>query len=393
MATQAPERPAVAPVRRSLRAHLRFDREEIPRLLGIIGAVVALHVIGFGLFLYYNSQPQYHQLTDGTGALVYAGAAALAYGLGLRHAFDADHIAAIDDSTRLMLQKGRKPLGVGLAFSLGHSTIVLVMSAAVALAATAATRFADGYADIGGTIGATVSGLFLYLVGFLNLVILVGIMRLWRAMRRGDYEPEHLDQLLMERGLMRRVFRGRFEKGFDSAWQLYPVGVLFGLGFDTASEVALLGLSATAAAGTVGGTLPPLAIIALPIIFAAGMSLMDTLDGIFMAKAYDWAFTSPLRKIYYNMTTTWLSVFVALVIGTVQLVSVLADNVGLTDQQPFAFISGIDLGRIGYFIVGAFVLAWALSVLIWKVRRIEERYDGNGGPAQPSHSAIGPRQA
>jgi len=158
MATQAPERPLVAPVRASLRAHLRFEREEIPRLVGILGVVAALHVIGFGLFLYYNSQPQYHGLTDGKGALVYAGAAALAYGLGLRHAFDADHIAAIDDSTRLMLQKGRTPLGVGLAFSLGHSTIVLAMSAAVAVAATAATRFADGYADIGGTIGSTPSG-------------------------------------------------------------------------------------------------------------------------------------------------------------------------------------------------------------------------------------------
>ena len=380
MSTQAPERPVLTPTRGSLRQHLRFDRDEIPRLLGIFGVVAALHIVGFGLFLYYNSQPQFHNLTDGSGALVYAGAAALAYGLGLRHAFDADHIAAIDDSTRLMLQNGRKPLGVGLAFSLGHSTIVLVMSVAVAVAATAATRFADGYADIGGTIGATVSGLFLYLVGILNLVILVGIVRLWRAMRRGDYEPEHLDRLLMERGLMHRIFRGRFEKGFDSAWQLYPVGVLFGLGFDTASEVALLGLSATAAVGTVGGTLPPLAIVALPIIFAAGMSLMDSLDGVFMAKAYDWAFTSPVRKIYYNLTTTWLSVFVALVIGTVQLVGVVADNFGLTDRQPFAFISALDLGRLGYFIVGAFVLAWVLSVVVWKVRRFEERYDDYTGP-------------
>jgi nickel/cobalt transporter (NiCoT) family protein len=198
-------------------------------------------------------------------------------------------------------------------------------------------------------------------------------------MRRGEYAPEHLDRLLLERGLMRRIFRGRFEKGFDSAWQLYPVGVLFGLGFDTASEVALLGLSATAAVGTVGGTLPPLAIVALPIIFAAGMSLMDSLDGIFMAKAYDWAFTSPVRKIYYNLTTTWLSVFIALVIGTVQLLSVLGDNLGLQDRQPFRLVSELDLGRLGYFVVAAFVVAWAVSVLIWKVRRIEDRYEGYAG--------------
>ena len=381
MATDAPVRAErdSRPERGSLRQHLRFDGDELPRLFGILGVVVGLHVVGFGLFAYYNSQPEYHNLVDGNGALVYAGAAALAYGLGLRHAFDADHIAAIDDSTRLMLQKGRKPLGVGLAFSLGHSTIVLLMSIGVAVAATAATRFADGYADIGGTIGATVSGLFLYLVGILNLVILVGIIRLWRAMRRGEYAPEHLDRLLLERGLMRRIFRGRFEKGFDSAWQLYPVGVLFGLGFDTASEVALLGLSATAAVGTVGGTLPPLAIVALPIIFAAGMSLMDSLDGIFMAKAYDWAFTSPVRKIYYNLTTTWLSVFIALVIGTVQLLSVLGDNLGLEDRQPFRLVSELDLGQLGYFVVAAFVVAWAVSVLIWKVRRIEDRYDGYAG--------------
>lgn len=385
MAVSAPTAPA--PRRTSMRAHLRFERHELPRLAGILGFVALLHVVGFGLFAYYNAQPQYHRLTDGSGTLVYAGAAALAYGFGLRHAFDADHIAAIDDTTRLMLQKGRKPLGVGLAFSLGHSTIVLLMSVGIAFAAKAASRFQDDFATVGGTIGATVSGLFLYLVGIINLVILVGIVRLWRATRRGEYEPEHLDRLLAERSLMRRIFRGRFAKGFDHSWQLYPVGVLFGLGFDTASEVALLGLSATAAVGTVGGSLPPLAIIALPLIFAAGMSLMDSLDGIFMAKAYTWAFTSPLRKIYYNMTTTWLSVFVALVIGTIELVGVLADNLGLTDIAPFGFIASIDLGSLGYFIVGSFLLAWLVSVLVWKVRRIEERHAPYAGTATES---VGP---
>lgn len=385
MAVSAPT--ASAPRRTSMRAHLRFERHELPRLAGILGFVALLHVVGFGLFAYYNAQPQYHRLTDGSGTLVYAGAAALAYGFGLRHAFDADHIAAIDDTTRLMLQKGRKPLGVGLAFSLGHSTIVLLLSVGIAFAAKAASRFQDDFATVGGTIGATVSGLFLYLVGIINLVILVGIVRLWRATRRGEYEPEHLDRLLAERSLMRRIFRGRFAKGFDHSWQLYPVGVLFGLGFDTASEVALLGLSATAAVGTVGGSLPPLAIIALPLIFAAGMSLMDSLDGIFMAKAYTWAFTSPLRKIYYNMTTTWLSVFVALVIGTIELVGVLADNLGLTDIAPFGFIASIDLGSLGYFIVASFLLAWLVSVLVWKVRRIEERHDPYAGTATES---VGP---
>jgi high-affinity nickel-transport protein len=173
---------------------------------------------------------------------------------------------------------------------------------------------------------------------------------------------------------MKRIFRGFFKKGFDHSWQLYPVGVLFGLGFDTATEVALLALSATTAVGAVGGTLPPLAIIALPIIFAAGMSMMDALDGIFMTKAYSWAFTSPLRKIYYNITTTGLSIFVALVIGTIQLVGVLSDKTNIDNYQPFKLISSIKLSGIGYWIVGSFVLAWVVSVAVWKFGRYEERY-------------------
>ena len=198
------------------------------------------------------------------------------------------------------------------------------------------------FAETGGIIGASVSGFFLYLVGILNLVILVGIVKVWRAAKSGKFSHEHLEELLNERGLMRRIFRGRFKKGFDKSWQLYPVGVLFGLGFDTATEVALLALSATAAVGVVGGSLPPLAIIALPIIFAAGMSLMDSLDGIFMTKAYSWAFTSPLRKIYYNLTTTGISIFVALVIGTSQIIHVASELTNLGSYQPFAYIDGLD---------------------------------------------------
>ncbi len=293
----------------ALRQHLRFTREEIPTLVGVAATVVFLHVVGWGLFLYYNSKPEYHSLVDGKGGLVYAGAGALAYSFGLRHAFDADHISAIDDTTRLMLAKRRKPLAVGLFFSLGHSTIVLSLSVFIAFAAKQAVKFQASFAETGGVIGASVSAFFLYLVGFLNLFILVGIWGVWKKAKTGQFSHEHLTELLNERGLMRRIFRGWFKNGFDHAWQLYPVGVLFGLGFDTATEVALLGLSATAAVGTVGGSLPPLAIIALPFIFAAGMSLMDSLDGIFMTKAYAWAFTSPLRKIYYNLTTTGLSIF------------------------------------------------------------------------------------
>jgi high-affinity nickel-transport protein len=371
-----------------LRQVLKFEREELPRLFGVLGTVVFLHILGWGLFAHFNSDPQYNQITDGSGALIYAGAGALAYGFGLRHAFDADHIVAIDDTTRIMLAKGKKPLGVGLFFSLGHSTVVLALSVGIAFAATKASIFKDAFSSTGGTIGTSVSGFFLYLVGILNLVIMVGVLKAWKQAKSGKYSHEHLEQLLNDRSIMRRIFKGRFKKGFDHSYQLYPIGVLFGLGFDTATEVGLLALSATAAAGTVGGVLPPLAIIALPIIFAAGMSMMDALDGIFMTKAYSWAFTSPLRKIYYNLTTTGLSVFVALGIGTLQWISVASDNFGLAETEPFKTITAIDLSSIGYFIVISFILAFAVSILIWKIGKYEERFGSKIKESRHTHSGL-----
>lgn len=379
---------AITQSRPSLRSHLKFDRGERRSLVGILGTVALLHIIGWGLFIYYNSNPNYHALTDSKGALVYAGAGALAYSFGLRHAFDADHIAAIDDTTRLMLAKGRKPLGVGLFFSLGHSTVVLALSVFVAFAAQKAVRFQEGFAETGGIIGTSVSGFFLYLIGILNLIILVGIIGVWRKAKSGEFSHQHLEELLNDRGLMRRIFRGKFKKGFDHSWQIYPVGVLFGLGFDTATEVAILGLSATAAIGTMGGVLPPLAIIALPFIFAAGMSLMDALDGIFMTKAYGWAFTSPLRKIYYNLTTTSISIFVALVIGTIQIVNVLAEKTSIENYQPFTYLASIDIGGIGYFIVLSFVAAWLLSVAIWRLGRFEARYSSGERETDHTHTEL-----
>ena len=371
-----------------LREHLRFERDELPSLFGVIGTVLALHVIGWGLFIHYNSMPQFHALADANHTLIYAGAGALAYSFGLRHAFDADHISAIDDTTRLMLAKGKKPMGVGLFFSLGHSTIVLALSIGIAFAAKQAVKFQHNFAQTGGIIGASVSAFFLYLVGILNLIILVGIIKVWRQAKSGKFSHEHLNQLLNERGLFNRIFRGFFKKGFDHSWQLYPIGVLFGLGFDTATEVGLLGLSATAAIGTVGGTLPPLAIIALPFIFAAGMSMMDSLDGIFMTKAYAWAFTSPLRKIYYNLTTTGISIFVALVIGTVELVGVLADKTSIAKYQPFTWIASIKLDQVGYWIVASFIATWIGSVLIWKFGRYEERFSSGITETEHSHTEL-----
>jgi high-affinity nickel-transport protein len=371
-----------------LRQVLKFEREELPRLFGVLGTVVFLHILVWGLFAHFNSDPQYNQITDGSGALIYAGAGALAYGFGLRHAFDADHIVAIDDTTRIMLAKGKKPLGVGLFFSLGHSTVVLALSVGIAFAATKTSIFKDAFSSTGGTIGTSVSGFFLYLVGILNLVIMVGVVKAWKQAKSGKYSHEHLEQLLNDRSIMRRIFKGKFKKGFDHSYQLYPIGVLFGLGFDTATEVGLLALSATAAAGTVGGVLPPLAIIALPIIFAAGMSMMDALDGIFMTKAYSWAFTSPLRKIYYNLTTTGLSVFVALGIGTLQWISVASDNFGLAETEPFKTITSVDLSSIGYFIVLSFILAFAVSILIWKIGKYEERFGSKIKESSHTHTGL-----
>jgi high-affinity nickel-transport protein len=321
--------------------------------------------------------PRHFQL-GGDHPVFTVGVGVLAYTFGLRHAFDADHIAAIDDTTRLLLQKGRKPLGVGFFFSLGHSSVVFGLSFGIAIAAKAAAGFQHSFEGIGGVIGASVSGVFLYVVAGFNFVILMGIIRTWQEMKQGQYTPDQLDDLLAQRGMMNRIFKGRYNKFINHSWQMYPVGILFGLGFDTATEVGFLAISATAATAAVGSgvSLPPLAIIALPIIFAAGMSLMDTFDGVFMCKAYDWAFTNPLRKIFYNISTTGLSIFVAFVIGTIELVSVISTKAGLADIQPFTYIGSIDLNRIGYFIVGVFLVTWLGSVAIWKYGRIEQRYSG-----------------
>jgi high-affinity nickel-transport protein len=370
--------PIAAPAEQPKRM-IHFDREEKTRVALLVGAVAALHIVGFGLFYHYNSISKYHQIADHKGTLLYAGAGSLAYVFGLRHAFDADHIAAIDDTTRLLLQKGKKPLAVGFFFSLGHSSVVFGLSFGIAIAAKAAVSFQKSFEGVGGVIGASVSGLFLYIVAGFNFVILMGIIRTFQEMKRGQYTAEQLDDLLAQRGMMNRLFKGRYNKFINHSWQMYPVGLLFGLGFDTATEVGFLAVSATAATAAVGSgvTLPPLAIIALPIIFAAGMSMMDTVDGIFMSKAYSWAFTNPLRKVFYNISTTGLSIFVAFVVGTIELVGVISEKAGFSDVQPFAYISGIDLNKIGYFIVGVFLVTWLGSVAIWKYGRLEQKYSAH----------------
>jgi high-affinity nickel-transport protein len=266
------------------------------------------------------------------------------------------------------MSEGRRPLGVGFFFSLGHSTVVFVLSFGLAVAAGAVHTALPALQVYGGTIGAVVSGLFLWTIGALNLVVLTGIVAVGRELRRGHFDERLLEARLQERGLMSRFF-GRPLRLVRSSRQMYPVGVLFGLGFDTATEVGLLAITAGAATGRI----PPLAIIALPTLFAAGMSMMDTADGVFMSKAYAWAFSSPVRKLYYNITVTTLSVCVALLIGTVELAQVLSSNLGWSGGF-WSWLQHLDFGTLGYAIVALFAVAWIVALAIWKWRGIEQRW-------------------
>jgi high-affinity nickel-transport protein len=335
-----------------------MSRDELLRLAGFGAAIAVLHVVGWGLFLYYSGQ--YRPLV---------GLGLTAYLFGLRHAFDADHIAAIDNTTRKLLQQGKRPMGVGFFFSLGHSTIVFALVAGLALATRTVHSHVMVLHDYGGSVGAGVSGVFLWLIGILNLIVLIDILRIFGEMRGGHYDDERLENRLLERGMMSRWF-GRFFRLINKSWQMYPLGVLFGLGFDTATEVGLLAV----AAGVATHSVPFLAILSLPILFAAGMSLMDTLDGAFMTHAYGWAFSNPIRKVYYNITVTSLSIVVALAIGTVELLQVMSTNLGLRGRG-WDSVNNLDFGTLGYAMVVLFIIVWAVSVSVWKVRRIEDRWN------------------
>src|SRR5690625_2550634 len=335
-----------------------FSRTDWIQIGGLYGVVILLHFIGWGLYLYYSiSYP----------ALV--GLGLVAYLFGLRHAFDADHISAIDDTVRYMLQKGKKPLGIGFYFSLGHSTIVVVLAVVITFAATAVKQHLPAMENMGGIIGAIVSGIFLWIIGIINLFVLLNIVKVWGKAKSGSHDHKHLEELLVKRGFLNRIFGGRLRKIINHSWQMYPVGFLFGLGFDTASEVGLLAMTAGASAGN----LPWAAVLSLPILFTAGMTLMDTTDGVLMTKAYDWAFVNPLRKIFYNITTTSLSVAVALVIGTVELIQVLTGMLHL-EGPFFSFFAGLGFDYLGYIIVGLFILAWGVSIAVWKFGHLEKKY-------------------
>ncbi|HVW46416.1 MAG TPA: HoxN/HupN/NixA family nickel/cobalt transporter [Solirubrobacterales bacterium] len=334
--------------------------------------IVGLHLLGFAL-LFLVVAP--HGYSLGASGAFTVGVGVTAYTLGMRHAFDADHVAAIDNATRKLMGEGRRPLSVGFFFSLGHSTIVFALAFVFAVGIKALSgQVADEGStlhDVSGWIGTGASGTFLCVIAALNVVILIGILRILGAMRRGEYDEAALEAELDRRGPMSRFYR-RFTRTVTAPWQMYPIGMLFGLGFDTATEVALLFL----AAGAAGAGLPFYAILCLPILFAAGMSLLDTLDGSFMSFAYGWAFANPTRKVFYNLTITALSVLVAAVIGSIELLSLLSEKLGL-EGGLWTWLDTIDLDTIGFLIVGVFVVTWAVALAIWRLGHLEERWSAD----------------
>ena len=338
-----------------------FSSAERARLWGLYGIVAAIHLLGWGLLL---SQSRRYPTLLSLGTL--------AYSFGLRHAFDADHISAIDNTTRKLIQGGKKPVGTGFFFSLGHSSVVFLITLVIGLAAKRLVGLMMGehgeLRSFGGLIGTSVSGLFLVGIGVLNLLIFLDIVAVFKGMQRGQYSRASLAENLVSGGALTRLF-GRLFKFISSSWHMYPVGFLFGLGFDTASEVALLAISAGAASQGLSFA----AVMALPLIFAAGMSLMDTTDGAFMTRAYSWAFSSPIRKLFYNLTVTGLSVFVALVIGLIEVLQIISQITGST-AGFWRVVNHLDIGSLGYFIVGVFVATWAVAVLFFKLRRVDERW-------------------
>jgi high-affinity nickel-transport protein len=377
---------------RLARFHQSLSSADKRSLAAMTGFIVLLHVVGFVVLFALVTPHDYH--LGGEHPVFTAGVGVLAYTFGLRHAFDADHIAAVDNATRKLIaddlareargdERHRRPLSVGFWFSLGHSTIVFALSFLLSVGIKSligpVEEDSSRLHTITGVIGPSVSGVFLWILGILNLAALLGILKVFREMRGGTYDEAELERRLDSRGFMNR-FLGGLTKTVTKPWNIYPVGVLFGLGFDTATEVGLLVL----AGGAAVFNLPFYSILVMPVLFAAGMCLMDTIDGVFMNAAYGWAFARPVRKVFYNLTITTISVVVALVIGTIELVGVLADRLDI-ESGPFAWIAHINLDYAGYAIVGVFFLAWAVALAVWYFGRVEERWSASlSGEATPS---------
>jgi high-affinity nickel-transport protein len=366
-------------------ARSTLTRAEWTRVIGMVAFVLALHVVGFTLLL-AAAAGHYHLDQRTTFGL---GTGTLAYTLGMRHAFDADHISAIDNTTRKLLNdntEDKRPLSVGFWFSLGHSSVVFLLSILLNFGLRALNQGVQsghsGLHHYTGLVGTIVSGTFLYIIAVLNVVILVSIVRMFLDMRRGLYDHEEMERQLNARGMMNR-FLGPLARRIDTPWKMYPIGFLFGLGFDTATEVALLVLAGSA---VVGG-LPFWAVLSLPILFAAGMSLLDGIDGMFMNFAYGWAFFNPIRKVYYNITITGLSVGVAFVIGTIELLSVLQTQLRL-NGGIWTFAAGFDINHAGFIIVGVFVATWLVALSVWRFGRIEARWEQRAAEARAARGQL-----
>jgi nickel/cobalt transporter (NiCoT) family protein len=343
-------------------ANLFNDKQE-----NIRGKVIAV----YGLLFIVNAAAWLWALAAFHNYPVLLGTAALAYSFGLRHAFDADHIAAIDNVTRKLMQEGRRPVGVGLFFSLGHSTIVVALTIAIAIATTALQGRFEAFKSFGGVVGTLVSALFLFAIAIANIIVLISVWRTFQTVKKGGrFVEEDLDLMLANRGLLGRLFR-RFFRLVERSWHMYPLGVLFGLGFDTATEVGLLGISATQASQG----LSIWSILVFPALFTAGMTLIDTTDSILMLGAYGWAFIKPIRKLYYNLTITAVSVTVALIVGGLETLNLIGDQLGLSDGGGFWGAIGAlndNFGMLGYVIVGVFVAAWAISYVVYRVKRYDD---------------------
>ena len=343
------------------------------RVVGMYSVILFLHALGFLVFIAFVVPSHYKGLGFGV--------AVTAYTLGLRHAFDADHISAIDNTTRKVMNERvgtdkPRPCSFGFFFSLGHSTIVVAIGIGIIIAEKtvypAVSNNGSGLERFGGLFGTVVSASFLFLIGLLNLVILAGIAKVFRAMRRGQYNEEELERHLENRGFFYR-FLGKWLRTINKEWQMYPVGVVFGMGFDTATEVALL---LTVAILSSSGHIPWYAILCLPLLFTAGMSLMDTTDGMFMNVAYGWAFFNPVRKVYYNLAITGLSVAICFFIGAVETLGLLPYEIkSLSQTRGFwGIMYNFNINTAGFVIVGMFIVTWSVAMLIWRYGHIEEKW-------------------
>ncbi|HMG62380.1 MAG TPA: HoxN/HupN/NixA family nickel/cobalt transporter [Streptosporangiaceae bacterium] len=338
------------------------------RFSGMALVILTLNVVGWGIFVFAVQPHHFHYAGLGLGV----GVAITAWTLGARHAFDADHISAIDNTTRKLMSDGKRPLGTGFFFALGHSTIIVVVGVGLSIAARAVFGAVvnpdSGYETIGGVIGTSMAAGFLYLIAALNVVVLAGIFKVFRGLRAGLFDEAELERQLQARGMMWRFF-GRFMRSINKTWHMFFVGLIFGIGFDTATEVLLL--AATAAAATEG--LPWYAVLALPLLFAGGMTLFDTLDGCFMNFAYGWAFARPVRKVYYNLVITGLSIAVAFLIGTIEIAGLLSDELHIHGGF-WDFMANFNINEAGFAIAALFVVVWGIAIGYWKFGNLDTRW-------------------